>query len=178
MPSPIRLQSPTPVCAAARICAPNRRIDALRRLAAVPVRVAVLICGLLSATTHAHHAFVAVYNPAETRTIEGSFAGLELVNPHARVYIDVTAEDGGVEQWTVEAAGKLSLARRGWTDGMFRQGEVITAVGHPALSGDNAMWMVRIVKSDGSEYFAPNVEDANAIEAERRERARRAGQQQ
>ncbi len=61
---------------------------------------------------------------------------------------------------------------------MFRQGEVITAVGNPALSGDNAMWMVRIVGSDGSEYFAPNVEDANAIEAERRERARRAREQQ
>ena len=39
------------------------------------------------------------------------------------------------------------------------------------------MWMVRIVRSDGSEYYAPNVEDANAIEAERRERARRAQEQ-
>ena len=133
---------------------------------------------LLPLDSIAHHAFIAVYDPGETRTIEGAFARLELVNPHARVYIDVTTESGSVEQWTVEAAGKLSLARRGWTDDMFRQGEVITAVGNPALSGDNAMWMVRIVKSDGNEYYAPNVEDANAIEAERRERARRAREQQ
>ena len=154
MPSPVRLQSPA------------------------SIRAAALICVLLPLGSSAHHAFIAVYDPRETRTIEGTFAGLELVNPHARVYIDVTAENGSVEQWTVEAAGKLSLARRGWTDDMFRQGEVIAAVGHPALSGDNAMWMVRIVRSDGSEYYAPNVEDANAIEAERRERARRAREQQ
>ena len=154
MPSPVRLQSPA------------------------SIRAAALICVLLPLGSSAHHAFIAVYDPRETRTIEGTFAGLELVNPHARVYIDVTAENGSVEQWTLEAAGKLSLARRGWTDDMFRQGEVITAVGNPALSGDNAMWMVRIVRSNGSEYYAPNVEDANAIEAERRERARRAREQQ
>ena len=140
--------------------------------------LAVLMCALPPLGALAHHAFIAVYDPRETATIEGEFAGLELVNPHAWIYIDVTAENGRVEQWTVEAAGKLSLARRGWTDDMFQQGEVITAVGHPALSGANAMWMVRIVKPDGSEYFAPNVEDANAIEAERRERARRAREQQ
>lgn len=154
MPSPVRLQSPA------------------------SVRTAALICALLPLGSLAHHAFVAVYDPGETRTIEGAFAGLELVNPHARVYIDVTTENGSVEQWTVEAAGKLSLGRRGWTDDMFRQGEAIAAVGHPALSGDNAMWMVRIVRSDGSEYYAPNVEDAIAIEAERRERARRAREQE
>ena len=154
MPSSIRLQFPASVC------------------------VAVLSCALPSPGALAHHAFVVVYDPGETRAIEGAFAGLELVNPHARIYIDVAAENGSIEQWTVEAAGKLSLARRGWTDDMFRQGEVITVVGNPAFSGENAMWMVRIVKSDGSEYSAPLVEDANAIEAERRERARRAQQQQ
>ena len=153
MPSSMRLQLPASVC------------------------VAVLMGALTPLSALAHHAFIAVYDPRETATIEGEFTGLELVNPHARVYIDVTTENGRIEQWTVEAAGKLSLARRGWTDDMFRQGEVITAVGHPALSGTNAMWMVRIVKSDGSEYHAPNVEDANAIEAERRERARRAREQ-
>ncbi len=154
MPFPVRRKSPASIC------------------------IPLLICALLPSGSLAHHAFVAVYDPGDTRTIEGAFAGMELVNPHARVYIDVTTENGGVEQWTVEAAGKLSLARRGWTDDMFRQGEVIAAVGHPALSGDNAMWMVRIVRSDGSEYHAPNVEDANAIEAERRERARRAREQE
>ena len=153
MSFPVRPQSPTSFCAA------------------------VLICALPPLGALAHHAFVAVYDPRETKTIEGVFAGLELVNPHARIYIDVAVENGAIEQWTVEAAGKLSLARRGWTDDMFQEGEVITAVGNPAFSGDNAMWMVRIVRPDGSEYFSPLVEDANAIEAERRERARRAREQ-
>ncbi len=139
---------------------------------------AVLVFALPPPGAMAHHAFVAVYDPSETVSIEGEFVRLELVNPHARLYIDVTTDNGDTEQWTVEAAGKLSLARRGWTDDLFRHGETVAAVGHPAFSGENALWLVSIAKSDGSEYLAPNVEDANAIEAERRERARRAREQQ
>ena len=169
--SPIRLHFP------ARLHSHARPRSAGRPQSPASACAAVLVCALLPLGSHAHHAFVAVYNPGETRTIEGVFTGMELVNPHARLYIDVAAEDGNTEQWTVEAAGKLSLARRGWTDDMFRPGETLTVTGNPANSGDNAMWLVRIVKSDGSEYLSPLAEDTNAIETERRERAHRAREQ-
>ena len=127
--------------------------------------------------TVAHHASGAVYDSSTTTAIEGAFAGLELVNPHTWVRISMAADSGEAEEWTIEAPGKLSLARRGWTDTLFSPGETLTAFGHPAWSGGNAMWLVRIVKSDGTEYWDPAEEDALAIEAERRERVRRATQQ-
>ncbi len=122
---------------------------------------------------HAHHAAGAVYDRNQIHTIEGTVVSLELVNPHVRLFIDVTTGGGEVERWTVEGPGKLSLGRRGWTDDMFETGEAITAVGSPAASGANGMWLQRIVMPDGREFLDPQYEDALAIEAERRERARR-----
>ena len=106
----------------------------------------------------------------------GEFVRLELVNPHARLFIAVTNESGGVEEWMVEGPGKLSLARRGWTDDMFADAESITAVGNPSSAGHNAIWLEKIVKSDGTEIVDPLIADALAIEAERQERIRRATQ--
>jgi len=120
----------------------------------------------------AHHNFRSVYNFNETRTIEGAFVSLELVNPHARIFIDVTDDAGNIEQWVIEGPGKLALARRGWADDMFSAGERITATGNPATSGGNAIWIERIVREQGVEIFDPLVEDSLAIEAERRARRR------
>ena len=142
-----------------------------------PAVVAAIAAATAPLGTVAHHASGAVYDSSATTVIEGEFAGLELVNPHTWVRISVTDESGEAEEWTIEAPGKLSLARRGWTDTLFSPGETLTAVGHPAWSGGNAMWLVRIVKPDGTEYWDPAEEDALAIEAERRERVRRATQQ-
>lgn len=122
---------------------------------------------------HAHHASGVVFDKNQTHTIEGTVVSLELVNPHVRLFVDVTTEGGEVERWTVEGPGKLSLGRRGWTDDMFETGEPITAVGNPAFSGARGMWLQSIVMPDGREFMDPQYEDALAIEAERRERARR-----
>ena len=141
-----------------------------------PAVIAAIAAATSPLGTVAHHASGAVYDSTTTTVVEGEFTGLELVNPHTWVHINVAAESGQAEEWTVEAPGKLSLARRGWTDTLFSPGETLTAFGHPARSGGNAMWLVRIVKSDGTEYWNPAEEDALAIEAERRERVRRARQ--
>lgn len=124
-----------------------------------------------------HHAYRVAYDFTRTATLEGEFVRLELVNPHARLYINVLNQSGEVEAWTVEGPGKLSLARRGWTDDMFAPGEKITAVGNPSSQGQQAIWLEKIVKSDGTEIIDPLIADALAIEAERRERARRAREQ-
>ncbi|NIW25191.1 MAG: hypothetical protein GWN29_11825, partial [Gammaproteobacteria bacterium] len=72
------------------------------------------LIGTLPAISFAHHNFRSVYNFNETTVIEGAFVRLDLVNPHARIFIDVVNDAGETEQWVVEAPGKLALARRGW----------------------------------------------------------------
>lgn len=128
------------------------------------------LLALSPALSTAHHNFRSVYNFNETTTIEGSFVRLDLVNPHARIVIDVTNDAGEVEQWIVEAPGKLALARRGWTDDMFSDRERITVTGNPAYSGGNAIWIVKIARESGSEVIDPLIEDDLVIEAERRSR--------
>ncbi len=141
--------------------------------AAIPCGLAL---GLLAHFAQGHHAFRVVYDFSRTETIEGQVVRLELVNPHARLYIEVTNQDGGNEQWLIEGPGKLALARRGWTDDMFTAGETIMVVGNPSSAGDQALWLEKIVTANGTQIVDPLLEDELLIEAERRERARRAAQ--
>ncbi len=142
---------------------------------AVPNLLSIVLA-VLPGLSLAHHAFRGVFDFSRTDTIVGAVVNLELVNPHARLYIDVTNESGEVEHWLVEGPGKLSLARRGWTDDMFTPGDVITAVGNPSNSGDRTIWLEKIIMPDGTEIIDPLVADELVIEAERRERARQATQ--
>jgi DNA/RNA endonuclease YhcR with UshA esterase domain len=136
----------------------------------------LLLAVLLPTLSHAHHSFRGVYDFNTTSTIEGVVVELDLVNPHARVYLDITNEKGEVERWVIEAPGKISLARRGWTDDMFAPGEIITVIGNPSVTGKKAVWLEKIIKADGTELVDPLVADDLAIEAERRARLRKAQQ--
>ena len=59
---------------------------------------------------------------------------------------------------------------------MFVPGEIITAIGNPATSGSNSIWLEKIIMADGTEIIDSLVADKLAIEAERRERARQTRQ--
>jgi hypothetical protein len=128
----------------------------------------------LSSIAQAHHSFRGVFDFSKHTILQGAVVKFELLNPHARVFMEIVNENGETEQWVVEAPGKLSLARRGWTDDMFAEREVITATGNPSSTGKMAIWLEDIVLSDGTKFIDPLVSDDEAIEAERRERAQRA----
>ena len=130
------------------------------------------ICVVVAQSAVGHHAFRGVYDFNTRVTIDGALVSLDLVNPHARLYIDVINDSGKTQRWVIEAPGKLSLARRGWTDGMFVSGDILQIVGHPSLVSSQSMWLEKIITADGTEYVDPLVEDQLAIEEERRQRAR------
>ena len=139
------------------------------------VRFCLATCALgsLFSVAAAHHASAVDYDHSRTETIRGVVTGLELINPHTFVHVDVQNDAGESEQWLIEGPGKLSLARRGWTEETLTPGDTVTATGHPSHTGKRAMWLERIVLPDGQEFLDPAYEDELAIEAERRERARR-----
>ena len=119
-----------------------------------------------------HHAFRGAYDFNARATINGVFVNLDLVNPHARLYIDAINGSSKTQRWVIEAPGKLSLARRGWTDDMFISGDMLQIVGHPSLASSQSMWLEKIITAGGTEYVDPFAEDQLAIEEERRQRAR------
>ena len=135
-----------------------------------------LIAALFPLAAHSHHSYRTAYDFSKTETLEGEVAKLELVNPHARIFINVTDENGDAEEWMIEGPGRLALARRGWTDDMFEGGGTITAVGNPSSAGHRAIWLEKLVMPDGTEILDPLIADQLEIEAQRRERAQRARQ--
>jgi len=130
----------------------------------------LFICIVVAQSAVGHHAFRGVYDFNTRVTLDGVFIKLDLVNPHARLYIDVTNDGGIAQRWVIEAPGKLSLARRGWADSMFVDGESLQIIGHPSLTSSQSIWLEKIIAADGTEYIDPLVEDQLAIEEERRQR--------
>lgn len=126
----------------------------------------------------AHHAFTPVYDGTRTVTIEGILTEFRLVNPHASMTLDVMNEAGQHETWTVEMAGLLSLSRQGWTTDTVSIGEELTVTGNPSHSGSQRISFRRLVLANGTELLDPNANRRDAVEEQRRERARQRDQQQ
>ena len=126
----------------------------------------------------AHHAFTPVYDGSRMVTIEGILTEFRLVNPHATMTLDVMNEAGQHETWTVEMAGLLSLSRQGWTTDTVSIGEQLTVTGNPSHSGSQRISFRRLVLANGTELLDPNANRRDAVEEQRRERARQRDQQQ
>jgi hypothetical protein len=64
---------------------------------------------------HAHHAFAAEFDANKPVELKGRITGMEWVNPHSWLHLDVKKPDGTVEQWMVEGGPPTTLLKRGFT---------------------------------------------------------------
>ena len=146
------------------------------------VRYALVLAMLLplASTTAAlaHHAFSPVYDGTKTVTIKGIVTEFKLVNPHTTMTLDVTDEAGKHEMWTVEMAGLLSLSRQGWTKDTVSVGDELIVTGNPTHTGSPRIAFRRLVLPNGKELMDPNDNRTDAVEEQRRQRARQRGQAQ
>ena len=90
---------------------------------------------LVATPLFAHHAVGGEYDPSKPVTVTGTVTKIEWVNPHSRVYFDVTEPDGKVTNWSVELAARVVLERMGWNGRSLKLGEKITVRGDQARSG-------------------------------------------
>lgn len=61
----------------------------------------ILAAALVASPAAAHHG-IGTFNTREEITITGTVTGVDFVNPHSWVYLDVTADDGTVAPWRCE----------------------------------------------------------------------------
>jgi DNA/RNA endonuclease YhcR with UshA esterase domain len=134
--------------------------------------------GLSGATGLAHHSFSAVYDSKRSVTITGVVTEFRFANPHAMLSLDVTDDAGKAATWGVEFAGRLNLAEIGWTAQSLKPGDRVTVTGNPTHVVSRQIAFVRIVKADGTVLVPAAAQRADALEQERRERARRRTQPQ
>lgn len=107
------------------------------KLATAAVAAALLT---LSLPLLAHHSFSAEYDQSKPITIKGKFTGMDWVNPHSWVHIDVVGTDGKVTNWAGETPPPNGLYRNGWRKDTLKEGETIEISGFAAKDGSPHMW--------------------------------------
>jgi Family of unknown function (DUF6152) len=119
--------------------------------------VSMLAAGLLLiAPAYAHHGPASHYLVDQMIAVEGVVTKFRLINPHARIYFDVTTEEGEVQNWLAEGNAAAILKRRGWDKETLSPGDVIKISGNPARDGSHKMDWKLIVFEDGTEYRGGN----------------------
>jgi hypothetical protein len=116
-----------------------------------------VLSGLLIALpAYTHHNPASHYDLDKSITVEGVVTNFRLINPHARIYFDVTAGDGEVQAWLAEGNASSILKRRGWKNDSLKNGDTIRISGAPARDGGYKLDWKLIVLPDGTEMHGGN----------------------
>ena len=81
---------------------------------------------LLALPLVAHHRQAVYFDTTKLVTLKGVIAGVEWINPHSFLHLDVKGENGDVVRWLVEIPSPNSLTRQGVTKDSFKQGDEMT----------------------------------------------------
>jgi hypothetical protein len=108
-------------------------------------------------TTSAHHSWNTVFSEDKPLVLRGTISKVELVNPHAWIWIDVKGTDGAITKWGVEGGPPNGLIRNGITKDSLKIGEELIVHGYGAR--DETTFQVAGVKyekADGQEFWLAN----------------------
>ena len=89
---------------------------------------------LLSSSVFAHHG-TSRYDLDKTITLSGTVTGFDWGNPHCLIHMDVKANNGEVQHWTLELASPFTMSHVGWNKDSLKIGDEIIADTHPAKNG-------------------------------------------
>ncbi len=102
----------------------------------------------------AHHAFSAEFDASRPVALRGKITKMEWINPHAWMHLEVTREDGTVENWMIEAGPPGALVRRGWSRDSVMPGIEVLVEGYQAIDGGFRANGRDVTFPDGRRLFA------------------------
>ncbi|MBT5485062.1 MAG: hypothetical protein HOH14_06190 [Gammaproteobacteria bacterium] len=80
----------------------------------------VMLSGYVSQAS-AHHSFAAEFDENNCRDFTGTLTDIDWQNPHAFFTVDVTEENGEVNNWTFQTYALITLKRAGTPLAYFKQ---------------------------------------------------------
>ena len=105
---------------------------------------------LLASPAASHHNAAAHYQLDGIIEVSGIVTEFRLVNPHSRLYLEVTNDNGVVERWMAEGDASVALRRSGWAADQFKPGDEVHIVGRPSHDGSNMLEWETITLTDGT----------------------------
>lgn len=120
--------------------------------------------GALTTPALAHHGDADRYNQ-DVVTVTGTVVELQMVNPHARIVLDVE-EGGKTVRWQAELGGPQQLIKQfAWTPSTIQKGMTLTMIGRRLKSGSPYLNLTEraniVVAGSGKEiYRTPNFGEA------------------
>ncbi len=118
--------------------------------------VLATIIFLAMSAADGHHSVAAGFDMSESTTVTGTITSMEWINPHARMFVEVTGEDGESQSWTAWFTSANNLFRRGWRADDLPVGEIVTVSGFPARDGSSELYGGETTLPDGRTLFSGN----------------------
>ena len=109
---------------------------------------------LISAGGLAHHSY-AKFDGSQIKTVTGTVAQLEWVNPHVFlwVYVANPESDTGYDLYALENGSPNVLRERGWSKTYFQEGELVAISYWPVIDGQNGGHLAVATRSDGTVVY-------------------------
>jgi len=117
------------------------------RRGALPFVVVLAVATIAAA----HHSVPGQFDTAKPMTLKGVISGIDWVNPHIYIHLDVKGDSGDVEKWSLGSAPPAMLRKANLTKAkLMGKGEVVEIVVYPARDGTkNLAWLTKITYPDG-----------------------------
>ena len=100
----------------------------------------------------AHHSFAAEFDVNQPITLTGKLTGMEWLNPHGWLHVDVTQPDGTVVNWVIEVGAPNALLRRGLRRTDFPIGSELVIDGYRAKNGTPTANGSTVKFTDGRDF--------------------------